>query len=63
MPASDCSDDFVGTGGPSEGARLGVVFGKEAIDGCLQVDDRSEHAALQPALGQLGEESFHGVQP
>ena len=62
MPAPDSGDDFVGIGGPSEGARLGVMFGQEGIDCGLQVDDRAKHAALQPALCQLGEELFDCVQ-
>lgn len=63
MPAPDSGDDFVGIGGPSEGARLCVVFSEEAVDRRLQIDDRARHAALQPALCQLGEEPFDCVQP
>ena len=40
-----------------------VVLGEEAVDGGLEVDDRSEDAALEPSLGQLGEEAFDGVEP
>ena len=43
------------------------MFGDEAIDGCLQVDDGYEDASLQSALGEplgeLGEEAFDSVEP
>src|SRR6516225_6128489 len=62
-PAPDGGDDPVGVGGPDE--RLGriVGLGEEAVDGGLEVDDRLEHAAFEPSLGQLGEEALHGVEP
>ena len=47
MPASDGLDNFVGIGSPCEGFRFGVVFDDEAIDCCLQVDDRQEDAAFR----------------
>ncbi len=59
MAASDGSDDLVWIGGPGEGSWSVVGLGEEAIDGGLEVDDGSEDAAL----GQLGEEAFHGVEP
>ena len=34
-----------------------------AVDGGLEVDDGAEHAALQSALGERGEEGFDGVEP
>ena len=40
-----------------------VVFGEEAIDGGLQVDDGSEHATLEPPLGQRGEEALDSIEP
>ena len=40
MPASDGLDNFVGISSPCEGFWFGVVFDNEAIDCCLQVDDR-----------------------
>jgi hypothetical protein len=57
VPASDSGDDFVGVGGPCE--RLGIVVGfpQEGVDGGLEIDDRTEHAAFEAALGQLGEEA------
>lgn len=39
------------------------MFSQEAVDCSLKVHDRVEHAALQPALAQLGEEPLDGVQP
>ena len=36
---------------------------KWTIDGGLEVDDRSEDAALEPAPGQDREETFDRVQP
>jgi len=58
VPASDSADNFVGIGNPCEGFWFGVVFEDEAIDGCLQVDDRDEDAALQSPLRELGEEAL-----
>ncbi len=63
MTAPDGADDFVGLGDPMEGFGLGVVIDEEAIDGFLEVGDRSEDAALEAALGQDGEEALDGVGP
>ena len=63
VPASDGSDDVVGIGGPDEGFGAVVGFRKEAFDRGLQIDERAEHAALQPPPGQLGEEALDGIQP
>jgi hypothetical protein len=63
VPASDGLDNFVGIGGPGEGFRFCVGFGDEAIDGCLQVDDRDEDAALQSTLREFGKEPLDGVEP
>jgi len=41
-------DDFLGIGGPSEGLWLLVGFPEDAVDGGLQLDNRAEHAALEP---------------
>ena len=46
-----------------KGFGLFVVLVEEAVDGGLKVDDRAEDAALQPALGELGEEALDGVEP
>ena len=34
-----------------------------AVDSGLEVDDRSEDAALQAPLGERGEEGLDGVEP
>ena len=39
------------------------MLGDEAVDGGLEVDDRVEDAALQAALGELGEETLDRVEP
>jgi hypothetical protein len=63
VPASDGRDDLVGIGGPDE--RLGVVIslGEEAPDGGLEIDEGSEHAALEPSLAELSKEALDGVEP
>ncbi len=63
VPAPDGGDDFIGVGGPGEGRGLPIVLFEESIDGGLQIDDRSEYAALESALGERGEEAFDGVEP
>ena len=62
MPAPDGGDDFVGIGDPLEGFGLSVVVVEEAVDGGLKIDDRTEDATLQPALGQCGEEALDGIE-
>jgi hypothetical protein len=56
LPASGGQENFVGISGPCERFRSGVVFA-DAIDGCLQVDDRYEGAALQSPLRDLGKKT------
>ena len=63
VPASDCGDDFIGAGDPSEGFAVSVVVVEEAVNGGLKVDDGSEDVALQPPLAQRGEEALDGVEP
>jgi hypothetical protein len=63
MPASDGGDDFIGVCGPDEGFRVVVGFGKKWVDGGLEIDERSEHTALQATLSQLGEEALGGIKP
>ena len=54
MPPPDGGDDPIGVGGPLEGLGVGgVVLGDEAVDGGLEVDERVERAALQPAPESL----------
>jgi hypothetical protein len=47
VPAPDGLDNFVWIGSPCEGFWFCVVLDNKAIDGCLQVDDRLEDAALE----------------
>jgi hypothetical protein len=63
VPAPDGGDDFVGVFGPAEGFRVFVCLNEEAVDGRLQRDEGMEHAALQAALGQRGEEALDSVDP
>jgi hypothetical protein len=56
-------DDLGGVCGPEEGLRVMVGLVEIAVDGGLEVDDRSEHAALQASLGQGGEEGLDRVEP
>ena len=40
-----------------------VVLGDVAVDGGLEVDERAEDPALEPASGEGREEALHGVEP
>ena len=62
-PPASRGDDCIGVGAPDEGLGVLIVLGDEAVDGGLQVDDGAEHAVLQAAAGELGEEALDGVQP
>src|SRR5215217_9341931 len=55
--------DLAGGFGPDEGRGSVVVLGDVAVDGILQLDDRAEDAAPEPAPGQRGEEGLDRVQP
>jgi hypothetical protein len=50
-------------GGPDEGFGIGVCLSDEAVDGDLQVNDGSEHAALEATAREFGEEAFDRVEP
>ena len=63
MPAPDSGDDFIRAGGPDEGFGLGIVFFEEAVDRDLQIEDRTEHAALQSPFGEYCEEALDGIEP
>ena len=56
-------DDLIGVGGPHEGLGVAVGLGEEAFDCGLEIDERSEHSALQPSPGQFGEEALDGIEP
>ena len=63
VPAPDGGDDLVGIGGPDE--RFGIVIGlgEESPYSGLEIDERAEHAALEPSLAELGEETLDGIEP
>ena len=63
MPAFGSGDDGLGIGPPAERLGAMIVVLDEAVDGGLQGDQRVKDAALETALGELGEEAFDGVQP
>jgi hypothetical protein len=54
FPAFDSSEDAARVGGPEERFWIGVGLGDEAIDGVLEVVDRSEDATHQSAAPELG---------
>jgi len=39
------------------------MLSEEAAYSGLKIGDRAEHASLQPAVCELGEEAFDGVEP
>jgi hypothetical protein len=47
LPPFDSREDALWVGGPDEGFGIGVCLGDEAVDGDLQVNNGSEHAALE----------------
>ena len=55
VPTPAGGDDLVGVLGPAEGARVGIGFCEEAVDGGLEGDKGVKDAALQSPLCQLGE--------
>jgi hypothetical protein len=57
LSAFDSGEDALWVGGPDEGFGIGVCLGAEAVDSDLQVDDGSEHAALEATARGLGEEA------
>ena len=63
-PSVSGCDDVVWVGAPHKWLCLGiVVFGDEAVDGGLQVDDGVKHAVLQPSPRQFREKALHRVEP
>lgn len=63
MPTLGGLDDAIRVGGPDEGLWIAVALGDEAFDGGLHLDQRSEHAASEPAFCELGEEALDGIEP
>ena len=62
-PSLDGGDDFVWVCGPDKGAWVLVGLVDEAIDGGLRIDNEVDHAALEAAVCQFGEEPPHRVEP
>jgi hypothetical protein len=60
-PLVSGSDDSVGISSPDERLWCLVVFGNEAVDGGLAIDDRVEYAIWQSSPCQDGEEALDGV--
>ena len=63
LPPFDSGEHAFWVGGPDEGFGIEVCLGDEAVDGDLQINDRSEHAALEALARELGEEAFDRVEP
>lgn len=53
----------LGSARQTKGLGLWLWLGEEAVDGGLEVDERAEDAAPEPALRELGEEALDRVQP
>jgi len=51
VPTFDGYDDFAWVCGPSEGLWHLVCLVQKAVDGGLQIDDRSKDAVFQPLDG------------
>ena len=56
VPAAYSGEYALGLGGPGEGPGVLIVLGEIAVDGRLQVDDRTEDAALEPPSPGQGRE-------
>jgi hypothetical protein len=63
LPALDSGEHAFWVGGPHEGFGICVCLCDEAVDGELQINDRSEHAALEAPARELGEEALDRVEP
>ncbi len=63
LPACNGGEHAFWVSGPYEGLGIGVCVCDEAVDGDLQINDRSKHAALEALARELGEEAFDGVEP
>jgi len=57
FPTFDSGEDAAWIGGPDERFWIGVGLGDEAIDGSLEVGDRSEDVALEASASRFGEEA------
>ena len=63
MPVLDSLDGTVWLGSPNEGLGVGVMLLEVPLDRALQIDQRGEAAAPEPAPGRGGEEALDRVRP
>ena len=63
VPSFDGGDDFVRVLGPGKRFWICVGFVEEAVNGIFELLQRSEYAALEPFLCEVGEEAFDGIEP
>src|ERR1700681_423421 len=63
LPAFDSGEDAVWVGGPDEEFGIGLCLSDKAVDSDLEVNDGSEHAALEATARELGEEAFDRMEP
>jgi hypothetical protein len=56
-------EDAFWVGGPREWFGIGVCLCDVAVDGDLQISNRSEYAALEALARELSEEAFDRVEP
>jgi hypothetical protein len=62
VPASDGGDDLSGLAVRTKGLGLSLVSARKRLM-TAWIDKRSEYAAFEPSLAELGEEAFDGVEP
>ena len=58
FPAFDSGEDALWIGGPYEGFGIDVGLCDVAVDGDLQINNRSGHAAVEALAREFGEEAF-----
>jgi hypothetical protein len=61
LPTFDSGEGPFWVGGPYEGFRIGVCLFDKTVDGNLEINDRSEHAALEAPTRELGKEALDRV--
>jgi len=63
VPTPNSGDNLGGISLPDEWARFLIVLFDEAVNGCLEIDDRVEDAVFQAPPGQLGKEPLDSIEP
>src|SRR5215210_43591 len=61
--SSDAGQDLIGTLGPDERLRIGLVGVDELLDGRFELGDTAERAATDLLHGELGEPAFDEAEP